>query len=465
MVRKKIKVAFCSSEVFPFAKTGGLADVSGSLPFALAKQGCEVKVFMPLYKNITPHCLCDGYGYSKQRGVEFYFIKHDFYFMRDFLYGSSHGDYGDNLERFSFLSKQILGLLKKIDFSPHIVHTNDWQTALINVYLKLHHAHDRFFKHTRSVLTIHNIAYQGVFGKEKYPCLGISWEYFTVRYLEFYDQINLLKGGIVFADMVNTVSPTYARQIQTPEYGENLEGILREKKGRVFGILNAIDYQVWNPAHDTFIEKHYSSKSLDNKSINKRELQKELGFKADEKTFLIGMVSRLAGQKGIDILLECLDRIVGKYQLVILGVGEKKYQNILNIKEIRFHDSFSFQEGFNEPMAHKIYAACDAFLIPSRFEPCGLSQMISYMYATVPIVYRTGGLADTVVDYTQGGGGFVFYGYTSNALFSTIDRAYDVFMNKEEWQKLLKKIAHYNFSWDKTAHLYLEMYKKCVSAA
>jgi starch synthase len=458
-----MKVAFCSSEVFPFAKTGGLADVSGTLPFSLAKQGCQVKVFMPFYKNITPQKNYDEFGVTKHNGVEVFFIKNDKYFQRDYIYGTSSGDYPDNLERFSFFSKQIFNVFKKIKFSPQIIHSNDWQTSLVNVYSKLPPVgNDPFFKNTKCILTIHNFAYQGVFSKNKYPHLGIPWDYFNMRCLEFYDKVNLLKGGIAFSDMVNTVSPTYAKQIQTPDYGCGLDGVLREKRGRLVGILNAIDYNVWNPKTDKLIYKKYSPQTIKEKYANKRVFQKELGLAVKKDKLLLGMVSRLADQKGVDILSQALDYLLKKHQVVILGFGDGKYHKILKKKASKFKGAFSLNLKFDETLAHKIYAACDCFLMPSKFEPCGLSQMISYKYGTVPIVHHTGGLADTVSEVRHGGGGFIFYTYSSDDLIMAVEEAAEAFKRKDDWLNVVKRVTGYNFSWEATADQYIEMYKRCI---
>ncbi|MDD4955040.1 MAG: glycogen/starch synthase [Candidatus Omnitrophica bacterium] len=459
-----MKIALCSSEVFPYAKTGGLADVTGALPLALAKLGHEVKVFMPLYKKIKPQKMCGDYGITKEGKVEFYFVKNDSYFMRDALYGTPQGDYPDNLERFSFYSRKVLELLKQLNFKPDVLHSNDWQASLTNIYLRTIYANDQFFAKTATVLTIHNLAYQGLFSREKYPVLGLPWDYFNMHCLEFYEKINLLKGGIVFSDIVNTVSPTYAKQIQTPDYGCGLEGVLREKRDKLVGILNAIDYDVWNPETDKLIYKNYSPKKLEDKAVNKKMFQKELGLKVSEDTLFLGMVSRLAEQKGIDILSDSLDYLLKKYQIIILGMGDEKYLKILRKKAQDFKKSFSLHLTFDEKIAHNIYAACDGFLMPSRFEPCGLSQMISYKYATIPIVHRTGGLADTVVDVAKQGGGFVIDKYSSDDLSSAIDRCAKLFKDKKNWNKLLKKVSQYNFSWSEAAKHYVDMYKKAQSS-
>ena len=460
-----MKVAFCSSEVVPFSKTGGLADVCGSLPKNLAKEGCQVKIFMPFYKNINPENFYDGFATTRvTENLEVVFIRNDSYFFRDYLYTTPSGDYPDNLERFSFFCKKVFEVLKKIEFSADIFHTNDWQTSLVNIYLKILYKNDKFFKGAKSILTIHNLAYQGIFSKEKFSCLGIDEEYFSPSYLEFYGKINLLKGGIIFADMVNTVSPTYSRQIQTKEFGCGLESVLRQRKDRLWGVLNGIDVEIWNPCQDSFIYQRYSSSSIEEKYINKVKLREELGLRKDENIFLLGMVTRLAEQKGIDILIKALDKILEKYQLVVLGTGDEVYHQQLEKKAKNRGEVFSLNLKFDETLAHKIYAASDVFLLPSRFEPCGLSQMISYRYGTIPIVHHTGGLADTVKDYSRGGGGFVFKRYHPKALLEAIMRAEALFKSdRKEWISLMKKVMEYDFSWQKTAKDYIKMYEKCLS--
>lgn len=459
-----MKVAFCSSEVFPFAKTGGLGDVSAALPDSLAKAGVEVKVFMPLHKGIKPQEMLDGFGITRQGPVEVFFVKHDGYFFRDSIYVGEDGyDYPDSLERFSYYSREVLRILKKVGFCPDIIHSNDWQAALVNVYLKTLYEGDAFFKNTKCVLTIHNLAYQGLSEKEKFPLLGIADKFFDKEYLEFYGKVNLLKGGIVFSDAVTTVSPNYARQIQTTEFGCGLEGVLKNKGKNLIGILNAIDYDIWDPATDDLIYKKYSPDTLADKAVNKAGLQKELGLNEDKDVLLAGMVSRLAEQKGIDILSQALDDIAGNCQLVILGVGEPKYHEILIKKAAKFKGAFSLNLKFDEALAHKIYAGTDIFLLPSRFEPCGLSQMISYKYATLPLANNTGGLVDTVTDVSEGGGGFVFNRYNSSDLLLALAKARNLFSDKSKWQPVLEKVTKLNFSWEAAANKYMEVYKRLMS--
>ncbi|MFH1519699.1 MAG: glycogen synthase [Candidatus Omnitrophota bacterium] len=458
-----MKVAFCSSEVFPYAKTGGLGDVSAALPQALVKAGVQVKVFMPLYKGIEPKEMHEGFGVTKQNQIETFFIKGDQYFLRDSIYVAEDGhDYPDSLERFSFFSKQVLEVLKRIDFCPDIIHCNDWQTSLINVYLKTFYKGDVFFKDTKCILTIHNLAYQGLSPKGKFSSLGISQAFFHKDYLEFHGKINLLKGGIVFSDLVTTVSPTYAKQIKTSQYGCGLEGILKAKGENLRGILNAIDYTIWNPETDEFIYKQYSASTFEAKAVNKINLQKELGLKEDKNILLMGMVSRLAEQKGIDILSKALDSILEKYQVVILGVGEPRYHQILKKKAIKFKGSFFLELKFDEALAHKIYAGVDVFLLPSRFEPCGLSQMISYKYATLPLVHHTGGLVDTVIDISAGGGGFVFNKYRALDLILAVEKVQKLFNQRKAWKGIAKKVTQYNFSWQAAAAKYIEAYKDLI---
>jgi len=459
-----MKIVFCSSEVFPYAKTGGLGDISAALPDSLVKSGVEVKVFMPLHKGIKPQEMHDGFGITKQGPIEVFFIKNDKYFLRDSIYGGEDGhDYPDSLERFSYYSKEVLRVLKKVNFCPDIIHSNDWQTALVNVYLKTLYKDDTFFKNTKCILTIHNLAYQGLSAKEKFPLLGISDKFFDKEYFEFYGKVNLLKAGIIFSDRVTTVSPTYAEQIQTSEFGCGLEDILKNKGKNLIGILNAIDYTIWDPAIDNFIYKKYSSDALADKVINKTNLQRELGLKESKDVLFMGMVSRLAEQKGIDILSEAIDDIASKCQLVILGVGEPRYHRILKEKAAKFKDSFFLALEFDEALAHKIYAGVDVFLLPSRFEPCGLSQMISYKYATLPLANHTGGLIDTVVDVSSGGGGFIFNNYDSSDLLKAIAKAQEVFKDKNKWQSILGKVTKFNFSWEVAAARYIEVYKELMS--
>ncbi len=457
-----MKIAFFSSEVFPYAKTGGLGDVAGALPLALSRAGNEVKVFMPWYKNISPDRDLGSYGLSSlPGGAEIIFIKNDGFFQRDYLYNTPEGDYPDNLERFSFYCRKSLEIIKETEFNPDILHCNDWQSALVPVYFKALYKDEQGFGNTRTVLTIHNLAFQGYFPKEKFLLLGLPSEF--LRHLEIYGQLNLLKAGIIISDAVNTVSPTYSRQIQTKEFGCGLEDILRRNRHKLEGILNAIDYNIWNPETDRFIYTNYNSGNLEAKVENKLAYQKEMGLAEDKNCLLLGMVSRLSEQKGIEVLIPALESVLPEVQVAILGLGDKKYHEALSVLAQRYPGSFSLHLKFDEGIAHKIYSASDVFLLPSRFEPCGLSQMISFKYAVLPLVNPTGGLADTVFDCLKNqksGNGFVMDDYSAESLTKKIKEAEEFFQQRDSWAEVMKRVAELSFSWDDTSQKYLEMYKR-----
>ena len=468
----------CASEVVPFAKTGGLADVAGALPLALGELNQEVIVALPLYKSILPlqqiklqggipqpnlnnyggKKLKEGISYSViGKNIKVYFIENESYFNRDALYGNKTGDYKDNLDRFSFYSKRTLELLKEINFKPDIIHVHDWQASLIPVYLRTIYANDGFYKDTKTVLTIHNIGYQGIFAREEFPKLGLDWSLFNMQCLEFYGKVNILKGGMVFSDIINTVSPTYSKEIQSKEFGFGLEGVLNIRRDSVFGILNGLDYSIWNPETDNFIAKNYSLKSLEDKQKNKEDLQKFCKLPPKKDMPLFGIVSRLAEQKGFDILAEAIDEICKmKLQLIILGTGDLKYHLILEKMVKKYPKVISLHLRFDNPLAHKIYAGSDIFLMPSKYEPCGLGQMISLRYGTIPLVFKTGGLADTVNEEN----GFVFGRYNKEDLIKTIKESVIVFKNRKKWFQLLNKAMRSDFSWKESAKKYLELYAR-----
>ncbi|MDD4294205.1 MAG: glycogen/starch synthase [Candidatus Omnitrophica bacterium] len=454
---KKHSIVFCSSEIFPFVKTGGLADVSGALPVALAGHGCSVKVFMPFYKGIEKFGVGSN-GYLKKDGVEYFFIKNKEYFLRDGLYGNKSGDFKDNAERFSYFSSKVLETLKEKNISPDIIHLNDWQTALISVYLKTKYIDDPLFLKTKTLLTIHNLAYQGLFEKKEFSKLGLPSEVLNKGYMEFYGKINFLKAGIYYSNIINTVSPNYAVQIQTKKYGCGLEGVICERKKDLYGILNAIDYSVWAPSCDALLDYKYDNKNVSaQKPQNKIVLQKIFNLPIKEDALLIGMVTRITEQKGFDILLKKINDILKISQLIILGVGDESYQKQLELIA-QNNDNLGLMFKFDENAAHKIYAGSDCFLIPSRFEPCGLSQLISYKYGTLPIAHATGGLKDTVVDVSAGGCGFVFNEYSSKSLNEAVCHAVTVYKNRKKWAEIVNKAMRYDFSWDKTALEYIKLY-------
>lgn len=463
-----MKIVMCASEIVPFAKTGGLADVVGALPQALEIASQEVIIVTPAYKAIQSHFWQDKIQRFKEdisysvigKDIKVYFIENDKYFNRDGLYGDKSGDYNDNLERFSYYCKRTLKLLKEINFKPDIIHVHDWQASLIPVYLKTIFTNDNFYKNIRSILTIHNIGYQGIFPKEEFPKIGLDRNLFSMDYLEFYGKINILKGGIVFSDLITTVSPTYSKEIQTKKFGSGLEGVLHKCRSSVFGILNGLDYSVWSPEIDKFIVKNYSAKSIQDKYKNKEELQKICKLPIENDLPLFGMVSRLAEQKGFDILAESIEKICKMdLQLVILGTGDLKYHILLEDMAKKYPKVISLHLRFDDPLAHKIYAGSDIFLMPSRYEPCGLGQMISLRYGTIPLVFKTGGLADTVTPDN----GFVFDRYTKEDLIRTIKKTINAYGNKKNWLELLLRAMQYNFSWEGSAKKYLELYAKTKS--
>ncbi len=458
-----MRVLFCSSEVVPFAKTGGLADVSGALPVALEKQGCQIKVALPKYRSVKNQGKIAKMG----EAIDVYLVENDKYFDREGLYGTSEGDYSDNLERFAFFCKQILLLLKETNFCPEIIHCNDWQTALIPVYLKTIFKDDSFFSRAKTIFTIHNLAYQGAFSKDKFVQTGLDWQLFNIHGLEFYGKVNLLKGGLLFSRFITSVSPTYAQQIQSREFGCGLDGVLRERKRDLLGIINGLDYRIWNPASDDQIFQRYGAKNLDDKYVNKVKLQQELDLPVDRDIPVLGIVSRLSEQKGIELIISALDEMAKlDLQFILLGTGEAEYHHLLEKTKQRGYKNISISLRFDPVLAHKIYAGSDMFLMPSYYEPCGLGQMISLKFGTIPIVRKTGGLADTIADYNprrQTGNGFVFEKYRSDQMLKAIKRAIALFKNREKWYKLMLRAMDYDFSWDTSAKKYIELYKRALN--
>lgn len=461
-----MKIAVCASEAVPFAKTGGLADVAGALPLALEKLKQEVIIVTPYYKKAS---LAKFEAKPKLAGIltgragkdiKVYFIQNDKYFDREGLYGDKQGDYPDNIERFSFYSRKCLELLKQLQFKPDIIHVHDWQASLIPIYLKTVYSGDSFYRDTKTLLTIHNLAYQGTFAREEFLKLGLDWSLFNMERLEFYGKVNILKGGIVFSDCINTVSSTYAAEIQTKEFGCGLDGVLAGRRNVLFGILNGLDYYAWNPATDKFIFDKYDARDLKDKYKNKAGLQRECKLTVNRGVPLLGMVSRLAEQKGLDILAEAFEDICKlDLQLIILGTGDIKYHKLLQEKSRKFKKAFRLFLKFDNTLAHKIYAGSDIFLMPSRFEPCGLGQMISLKYATVPLVFKTGGLADTI----DKSNGFIFDNYSAPALVETVKEAMSLYKDKKKWQAKINRGMKANFSWQESAKKYIELYKKLIA--
>ncbi|OGD30378.1 MAG: starch synthase [Candidatus Aminicenantes bacterium RBG_13_63_10] len=484
-----MKVAFIASEAVPFAKTGGLADVAGALPRFLGARGAEVTVFLPLYgttrerarefslSKTSDHEGLDWNGArvpfalweSRREGFTARFIERDEYFKREGLYGTTSGDFPDNGERFGFFCLAALEAMKTLSFRPDIVHAHDWQSALSLACLKHRLSGDEFFKGSRSLFTIHNLAYQGLFPREILRAVGLPEKLFHHEEMEFYGRVSFLKAGILYASAVNTVSPTYSREIQTPEFGCGLEGLLRHRSRVLSGILNGVDYSNWDPAEDRHIAARYTRADLRGKEVCKADLLRAFGLPAGDRSApVIGMVTRLAGQKGLDILAEALDDLFReKLRLVILGQGEPALEKRLAEAAAEHPGAFGLRLGFDETLAHKIYAGSDLFLIPSRYEPCGLTQMYSLKYGTVPLVRATGGLDDTVEEFdpeTLQGNGVKFHEHSAAALIEAVRRALRLHGRKELWAALVRSAMACDFSWNRSAGEYMDLYGKILSA-
>lgn len=478
MATDPLKIIIAAAEVAPFAKTGGLADVAGSLPKALKKAGHDVRVAMPKYKQITEgeylldypvevdHHLETGIIRqtkikSKNDEIPVYLIDNYKYFYRDGIYG-----FGDEAERYNFFSKAVLNMLPEIDFQPDLIHCNDWQCGLIPLSLKTKYAEDPFYQKIATLFTIHNLQYQGVFSRNTLRLVGLGDEYFTPEHLEFYGQVNFMKAGILYADIINTVSKKYALEIQTPEFGERLDGLLRKRAQDLYGIVNGIDYEELDPETDKHIYRNYSIETIDLKKENKYALQKEMGLPVGD-TPLIGITTRLVGQKGLDLVAGMFNQLMSMgAQLILLGSGEDYYQKLFAELKMRYQQQAAINIGFNVELAQKIYAGSDIFLMPSLFEPCGLSQMISLRYGTIPVVREVGGLADTIQDYdeqNETGNGFSFKPYTPEALLETIKRALKIYrQHPEQWKRLMLRAMESDYSWERSAQEYVKIYQKAI---
>ena len=477
-----MKILYVAAEAVPFAKTGGLADVAGSLPKALKADGVDVRVIMPkfgkipeAYRNAMEH-VYDGelpvawrkkyVGLDKYEldGVTYYFVDNEEYFNREGFYG-----YDDDAERFSFFSRAVLDLLQAMDFWPDVIHTNDWHAGLVNVFLKLEHMGDARYERIKTVYTIHNLKYQGVFPKDVMPdVLGLDWKYFNNGDLEFYDAVNFMKGGIIYADAITTVSKTYAKEIQYPYFGEHLDGLLRSREQDLSGIVNGIDYSVYNPRTDKYIFETYDEESLDRKLDNKIALQKSLGLPERRNVPLIAIVSRLVEPKGMDLVVRMMDEILQHedIQLVVLGTGEKRYEDWFKGLAWRYPKKVSVNIYFSNELAQRIYAGADIFLMPSNYEPCGIGQLIALRYGTIPVVRQTGGLKDTVQQYnkyTQEGNGFVFENYNAHEMMYALKRALSFYGNYEIWHKIQLNAVQSDFSWKRSAKEYEALYKRLTA--
>ena len=489
MPKKKaqLRILMAFSEVAPFAKTGGLADVAGALPSAIKELGCEVRIVMPFYnrfiekiadKKLSVENLsvplgsqvlaADIYHLRLADEVVAYFIRRDEFFDRSYLYGTPKGDYFDNCQRFTYFSRAVLALCPEVQFKPNVVHAHDWQSGLVPAYLKHLYATDEYWAETASVFTIHNIAYQGRFAAELFPLTGLPAHFFSMDGMEFWGGINFMKAAIVCADLITTVSPRYSDEIQTREYGQGLEGVLQKNRSRLHGIMNGADYNEWNPETDPHIAANYSRYNLDGKRICKLDLLREVQL--PERLMnkpLLGSISRLADQKGFDLLAAVLDKLVAQdLGLVILGVGDDKYQIMLTDLAASYPEKVSVQLKFDERLAHKIEAGADMFLMPSRYEPCGLNQIYSLRYGTVPVVRATGGLYDTIKPFNpvRGDGvGFSFDKYNPDSFWRALTEALALFNQPETWRQIMENGMATDFSWKSSAHQYLELYEKALA--
>lgn len=479
-----MKVLFCASECVPFIKTGGLADVIGSLPVALKREGADVRVMLPKYRAIDEYWkarmerVCHFevlFGWERvycgiervvDNDVTYYFVDNEAFFCVDDIYGDG---LAEGL-RFAFFCRAALEALARLGFYPDVLHLNDWQTGLIPALLKTQYAHSPDYARIRTVFSIHNLKYQGLFSwKEIAGRLGLDDRYFTPDYLEFYGCLSFIKGGLVFADRICTVSPAYAEEIKTAYYGENLDGLLRARENTLSGILNGIDYTIFDPATDRFLPHHYDAESLSGKLDCKRSLQAECDL-AERDVPLVGMIARLSPQKGLDLIERVLDDMMRcDIQLVFLGKGDRRFVDLLNWANWRYPHRVHARIELDEGLAHRIYAGSDLFLMPSQFEPCGLSQMIALRYGSVPIVRETGGLKDTIQpynQYTDEGNGFSFANYNAHEMLFTLERAARCwFDDKPMWRRLMLRGMKADFGWGKSARRYLELYAGAMADA
>jgi len=485
-----MKILFVASEMEPFAKVGGLADVIGTLPKRLASLGCEVRVVIPYYRRVRANLAKLGIkprtvskelvfcldwlpvrGRIKEiefNGVYVDFLKNDEFFGRKYIYSTPQGDFADNDLRFGFLSLGALEIAKALDFKPDIIHCHDWQTALLPISLRWrkHLKDDPFFKDSRVVFTIHNISYQGQYDRNILDKFGLPEFLFTSQGLEFYGKANLLKGGIIYSDLVTTVSPTYASELKKKEYGYGLDAVLKwvsRNRDNLIGILNGIDYEEWDPQKDGAIPEKYGPDGIDNKRRNKEALREELGLDPEGDKPLLGVVSKLTEQKGIDLFLESIPQILDLgYQVAVVGAGVERYEHMLEKAKKRWKKNLSVTIAVNDnALERRVFAGSDMFLMPSRFEPCGLGQIIALRYGVIPVVRGTGGLLDTVRDYTEDGekgNGFVFYEFSKVSMLDALLRAISVYEEKDKWRELISRGMREDFSWRSSGREYLRIY-------
>jgi starch synthase len=479
-----MKVLIAASEIVPFAKTGGLADVTGALSRALRRAGVEADCVLPLYRSVdrnrfpiaqagpsirVPLGHREEVGTVEETdaggGVRAFLVRNDRYFDREYLYGTKDGEYADNCERFTFFCRAVMEWLVRTGRRYDVLHCNDWQSALLPAYGKTLYSNEDATRNAGTVFTIHNLGYQGLFWNHDLPLTGLGWDLFNPQGVEFFGKLNLMKAGLVFADILSTVSPTYSREIQTPEYGHGLDGVLYERREDLYGIINGIDDE-WNPATDRLTAARFSREDLSGKKTCRADLLAEFGWTGPVEDPVIGMVGRLTAQKGLDLLVEIGEWLADRrVRIVILGSGERTYEEAMAMLGRKYPDRFSVRVAYDNRLAHKIEAGSDIYLMPSRYEPCGLNQIYSLKYGTVPIVRHTGGLADTVIDSDEdpaGGTGFKFTGYNAAELKDAVSRALAAFDDRPRWDGIARRGMEKDFSWGPSAREYVALYEKAI---
>ena len=476
-----MKVLMVSSEAYPFVISGGLGDVVGALPKVLKKDGVDIRVILPKYKTIDydftkdfkflKHYFID-IGWRRQycgileyeyQGVIYYFVDNEYYFKRKDLYG-----YHDDAERFIFFSKGVLSLIDKYIWTPDIIHCNDWQTAMIPLILNKEYKNKSNFRNIKTIFSIHNLSFQGNFLPQILPdLLGYDYELFNDKSIELYNNVSFIKAGINFSDQILTVSENYSNEIKTEEFGEKLDGLLSYKSCVLKGITNGIDYDIYNPKEDKLIFENYCIRNKEDKYLNKTLLQRSLGLVVNREVPLLAIISRLTHQKGLDLIVNSLDRILQKnVQVVILGTGDKAYEETLKKLSHMYREKISVNVKFNEELAHKIYAGADMLLMPSLFEPCGLGQLIALRYGTIPVVREVGGLKDTILNFNKNSGvgnGFTFKSYTSSELLNTIDYAIEIYKDKKAWSSIIEQGMNCDNSWERASKEYKLLYEKLIN--
>ncbi len=474
-----MKVLIVATEAVPYCKTGGLADVVGALFRETTEMGLDVVLMLPFYKKLIKNegIIDTGINFEVKindrrfkagiyRHNKTFFIDNELLFGREGIYGGREGDYQDNDIRFAFFSRAVLMACKLLEFRPDVIHLNDWQTALIPLYLKTIHKNDAFFRTTSILFTIHNLGYQGLFPPESLKTIGVSKEFFTPEGIEFYGKVNLLKAGIIFSDIITTVSKHYAEEITTAEYGFGLDGLLRKRRDALFGVLNGIDYNEWSPERDKLIYANYSADDLRGKALCKLDLIKRCNLSFRRGAPIIAYVGRLAFQKGIDLILQVLDSLF-QYgcAVVLLGEGESDIMAELQKKSSQWPQQMFLSLRFDDTLAHAIYAGADMLVMPSRYEPCGLVQLIGLRYGTVPVARNTGGLSDTIEDYnglTDTGTGFLFDEHNYSTFHESLKRALTVYCIKRRWHRLQRRGMNKDFSWRQSARRYLQLYQEAI---